>query len=287
MQNSDLTYASSLVWQLIFRSNPNVAIGFQDENLSAKQKSELLIQHLPLTSPWIMAVMIAGYLAVIFAYLPDKNAKHQKLGSFARFLIFLHNAVLAAYSFIVFRENFPVVLGCIKSHASVSDAFQHCDALVGPHTIFWMWTFYLSKYYEFLDTFIHLYRGARPAFLQVYHHIGVVVLQWLGFYFINPTCWMMIVFNSFVHTLMYSYYAVATYGWKFPVKQLITSIQLFQFVIFQVIAFSYYMPWNNPTLSETQLYSLAYTQIYVFGLIYLFSVFFYKSYFSKQHEKAE
>lgn len=30
----------------------------------------------------------------------------------------------------------------------------------------YMWVFYVSKYYEFVDTLIIMYRGVRPSFLQ-------------------------------------------------------------------------------------------------------------------------
>jgi len=282
---SSLFTSNSLIWHILLRKDSTVA--FSDKNLSPLEMSQVLVEQLPFSSVWIMPVMIAAYLAIIIAYLPAADAKPQKLRPFSRFAIFVHNLVLAIYSLVVFCQAAPVVLGCIRTQESLSDAFQKCDGLVAPHTTFWMWTFYLSKYYEFLDTFIHLYRGSRPAFLQVYHHIGVVIVEWLGFYYVNPSSWMMIVFNSFVHTIMYSYYAMATYGWRFPVKQLITSVQLVQFLTFQVISFCYYMPWNNETLTQAQVYSIAYTQVYVAGLIYLFSRFFYRSYLATAAKKQE
>ena len=34
------------------------------------------------------------------------------------------------------------------------------------------WYFYLSKYYEFIDTFLIYAKGKKPIFLQTYHHVG-------------------------------------------------------------------------------------------------------------------
>jgi hypothetical protein len=38
-----------------------------------------------------------------------------------------------------------------------------------------IYLFYLSKYYEFFDTFLLYLNGKDPIFLQKYHHIGAVI----------------------------------------------------------------------------------------------------------------
>jgi hypothetical protein len=34
--------------------------------------------------------------------------------------------------------------------------------------------FYISKYYEFLDTWVLVMKGKAPSFLQIYHHVGCI-----------------------------------------------------------------------------------------------------------------
>ena len=36
------------------------------------------------------------------------------------------------------------------------------------------WVFYVSKYYEFIDTWIIMIKGGKPDALQVIHHAGAV-----------------------------------------------------------------------------------------------------------------
>ena len=41
----------------------------------------------------------------------------------------------------------------------------------------WVFHFYLSKYYEFIDTWIILLKDKKPMFLQTFHHAGIVLLM--------------------------------------------------------------------------------------------------------------
>ncbi len=44
---------------------------------------------------------------------------------------------------------------------------------------FWVSHFYISKFWEFLDTWIIILKGKKPILLQTYHHAGVVLLMWM------------------------------------------------------------------------------------------------------------
>ena len=67
---------------------------------------------------------------------------------------------------------------------------------------FWGWMFYVSKFYEVLDTFIILSKGKRSATLQTYHHSGAMLCMWAGIRFMSPPIWMFVFVNSFIHALM-------------------------------------------------------------------------------------
>ena len=67
---------------------------------------------------------------------------------------------------------------------------------------FWGWFFYLSKFYEVLDTFIILAKGKRSATLQTYHHTGAMLCMWAGIRYMSPPIWMFCFINSGIHTLM-------------------------------------------------------------------------------------
>jgi hypothetical protein len=67
---------------------------------------------------------------------------------------------------------------------------------------FYGWFFYLSKFYEVLDTAIILAKGKRSSTLQTYHHAGAMMCMWAGIRFMSPPIWMFVFVNSGIHTLM-------------------------------------------------------------------------------------
>jgi hypothetical protein len=70
---------------------------------------------------------------------------------------------------------------------------------------FYGWIFYLSKFYEVLDTFIILAKGKKSSFLQTYHHAGAMLCMWAGIRYMSPPIWMFVAVNSALHSLMVSY----------------------------------------------------------------------------------
>ena len=71
---------------------------------------------------------------------------------------------------------------------------------------FFGWLFYLSKFYEVVDTLIILAKGKRSTFLQTYHHAGAMFGMWAGIRYMSPPIWMFVTFNSGIHMLMVSTY---------------------------------------------------------------------------------
>ncbi|KAH0543276.1 hypothetical protein FGG08_002440 [Glutinoglossum americanum] len=67
---------------------------------------------------------------------------------------------------------------------------------------FYGWIFYLSKFYEVVDTAIILAKGKRSSTLQVYHHAGAMLCMWAGIRYMAPPIFMFCLFNSCIHTMM-------------------------------------------------------------------------------------
>ena len=95
------------------------------------------------------------------------------------------------------------------------------------------WLFYISKFYEVLDTFIILAKGKPSSTLQTYHHAGAMMCMWAGIRFMSCPIWVFVLFNSFIHSLMYFYYTLTAFSVKVPVgiKRTLTSMQITQFVL--------------------------------------------------------
>lgn len=70
---------------------------------------------------------------------------------------------------------------------------------------FYGWIFYLSKFYEVLDTFIILAKGKYSSTLQTYHHAGAMMCMWAGMRYMSAPIWMFAFVNSGIHAMMVSH----------------------------------------------------------------------------------
>ncbi|KAJ5701280.1 hypothetical protein N7488_008828 [Penicillium malachiteum] len=70
--------------------------------------------------------------------------------------------------------------------------------------IYIYWIFYMSKFYEIVDTLIILARGKTSSTLQTFHHAGVVLIGWTGLRNESPMAPPGAMMNAGVHTLMVS-----------------------------------------------------------------------------------
>ena len=69
---------------------------------------------------------------------------------------------------------------------------------------FYGWLFYLSKFYEVIDTAIILAKGKKSQTLQTFHHTGAMLCMWAGIRYMSPPIWMFVFINSGLHALMVS-----------------------------------------------------------------------------------
>jgi len=139
-----------------------------------------------------------------------------------------------------------------------------------------IYLFYISKYYEFFDTFLMYLNNKKPIFLQKYHHIGAVINWHLTYVYKVDAILYVTLFNSFVHTIMYSYYlgCLLKFNQVKVIKKYITTIQILQFVSLLYNAYLYRPPietWFNYSL----IMSFA---LYTVGLIVLFAKFYSTTY---------
>ncbi|KAI4145158.1 MAG: hypothetical protein LQ341_002457 [Variospora aurantia] len=106
---------------------------------------------------------------------------------------------------------------------------------------FYGWLFYLSKFYEIVDTFIILAKGKNTAFFQTYHHAGAMFCVWSGIRYMSPPIWIFVTVNSAIHTLMYAYYALSSLGIQVlpNLKALITTPQIVQIIFGATIAIAH------------------------------------------------
>ena len=204
---------------------------------------------------------IAGYVA----YPKQLRIKPSLL----YILSLIHNGALVAFSAWTF-----ISLSQILYTDGV--VFQPNYYFKNPQfdrVIYW---FYLSKYYEFFDTFLLYLNGKTPIFLQKYHHIGAVICWHLTYVYTVDTVWIPSIANSFVHTIMYSYYlgCLLKINQVRFIKKYITTLQLIQLFSTMVISNVLY----TPVETTRNVYLMWVVNIYNIGLILSFIQFYNRTY---------
>lgn len=136
----------------------------------------------------------------------------------------------------------------------------------------------LSKLLDFMDTFFFVLRkkSSQLTPLHLYHHASVPFCVWLAVAF-APTAGVngiFPIFNSLVHVVMYSYYALSAMGpaiqkylwWK----KYITQIQLVQFIIFFFYGGTYFFYQTNwprvlmyTAIAQPPLYLVMFFSFYI------------------------
>jgi len=84
------------------------------------------------------------------------------------FLSVIHNGLLVVFS----AWTFVSLSQILYNDGIVLQSNYYFQNPQFDTVIYW---FYISKYYEFFDTFLLYLNGKSPIFLQKYHHIGAVV----------------------------------------------------------------------------------------------------------------
>lgn len=146
-------------------------------------------------------------------------------------------------------SSWGVTNQAIKLAGTIPDSTD-VGRLWGEGLAFYGWLFYLSKFYEVLDTVIILAKGKQSSELQMFHHAGVMLCVWAGIRYMSPPIWMFVFINSGLHTLMvslqrltklleifadscqYTYYSLSSLTIQVPrgLKRTLTFLQIAQIV---------------------------------------------------------
>ncbi|EST04868.1 GNS1/SUR4 membrane protein [Kalmanozyma brasiliensis GHG001] len=194
-------------------------------------------------SPWLPLGFSLAYYIIAHAangiVKRNGNKDYTKAPGFQakilRFLVLVHNAALAVYSGWTWAMMFPLVVDFFvqgwRSAGFEGVKLALCSMPTNfPHLGKYAYIFYISKYYEVVDSIILLLKGKRVSNLQSYHHAGAIICMWVAYRYQSQPVWVFCVFNSFVHTWMYTYYFCAAMRWPFPraVKRNLTTMQIAQ-----------------------------------------------------------
>ncbi|XP_071873764.1 very long chain fatty acid elongase 6-like [Bombus fervidus] len=150
-------------------------------------------------------------------------------------------------------------------------------------TAFWAFLFTLSKIVELGDTIFIVLRKQPLIFLHWYHHITVLLYTWYSYAEVSATGRWFITMNFFVHSWMYSYYALKAMRFRIPkwIAIIITTLQLTQMIVGCVIVFAAYCYIQTNECNVT-LYNIKISMLMYFSYFILFARFFQQAYLSNK-----
>ncbi|GAA5960832.1 hypothetical protein JCM21900_002298 [Sporobolomyces salmonicolor] len=178
-----------------------------------------------------------------------QNGRNRIQGKGWNVVVVAHNIFLAVYSGWTFLGTAPQVLGSFwrgfmqNGFPGLVHAFCDSEFVLWGSQQFprFAYIFYVSKFYEIVDTAILLLKGKKVGMLQSYHHTGAIWTMYAAFRAQAMPIWLFCCFNSFIHTLMYTYYALTAMRLPFPrfLKKSLTRMQITQFLVGGSLAASY------------------------------------------------
>lgn len=179
----------------------------------------------------IVAISLVYYVTLLLLsnYIRRRELKIGHTKTFIR-LAACHNVVLSITSLLMNIQATSAIRAVVSAtswkHAVCTPAGRQLPTSFENALLI----FQLSKIYEFLDTHILLLRGKSLTPLHVWHHSTVMfeVAGWLQFNVSLGVSGMW--FNTFVHVVMYAYFAAALYKRNIPGKVIITISQIVQFI---------------------------------------------------------
>lgn len=189
-------------------------------------------------SYWPTWGLLATYLLIV--YYGPKVMRDREAFEF-RYTLFFYNMILVVMNFHIFYQ-ITSSMWRLKYNLSCQpvDYSDNPDELRIAHAIWW---YYFSKCVEFFDTLFFILRKKdnQITFLHVYHHATMFPIWYIGVKLVpggQSAFGAMI--NSFVHVIMYAYYAISALGPSYQKylwwKKYLTRLQLVQFVAAMVHA---------------------------------------------------
>jgi GNS1/SUR4 family len=222
--------------------------------------------------------------------LEDATAKDMGPQLWLVRFIALHNFLLFVFSAAVAVGSWKSVLQHYDEHGAY---LTYCDphkTLWNQHHLgYWSTLFYLSKYYEWIDTWILvLKKGTGGAsFLQYYHHAGIVLAMYGGV--ASQSSWLawVVLLNSVIHTFMYLYFFVKTLKPSLQIRaaRYLTQAQMLQFVV-GILGSAGVLVMGDSCDTSSSRFSLAFLQVYGLGLLALFAAFHRRKYQTTKRNAA-
>ena len=149
-----------------------------------------------------------------------------------RYPLILWNIGLATFSILGVIRCLPQFIH-IFTTKGFSASYCEADYFWDLRVHVWYWLFYMSKVVELFDTMFILLRGGKLNFLHWIHHALTLFICWFESGYMRSNFQWTVNMNLFVHSFMYSHYALTALRYTIH-KSLrigITTLQIIQMAI--------------------------------------------------------
>lgn len=198
--------------------------------------ADLRVRHYPLagSGPEVLIAILVSYLLFVKRIGPAlmKNRPAFVL----RGPMLLYNSFMVCVNIYFFYE---IVRRCDYGRRFLDFKFPNRNDYSEEvlHEIHVGFLCYLTRFLDLLDTIFFVLRKKynQITFLHLYHHTLVPIIGWMCLKLAPqaPVVGLFLIFNTLIHSIMYLYYALATFGpevrkylwWK----KYVTQLQLLQF----------------------------------------------------------
>lgn len=230
---------------------------------------------------WTPAVVItsAYFCIILLGKFIMRNRKPFELKT----ALNIHNLILLVMSVGMLLGGLFEIFNTVLKHPFL-DVYCSSTERNGSYTLskgglFWSYLFYISKFYEFVDTVFIVLRKKPLIFLHFYHHIIVVPLSLSFirhgmFFYLNG-----VISNALIHSFMYYSYYKTSIGKPPAWKIHLTKAQIVQFVwgVSSFLPFPFVCGYNFTSLAGP-MFVFWFNEAVLISFFFLFMSFFFKRY---------
>ena len=194
----------------------------------------------PFNDIYLVMLSSSLYIGFVLLYAFTPSVRNIFKLSNTRPLVNIHNVVLCVGSLIMcVGTGYEVIKRSILERSVLWLVCESPSTEANGALWFWSYVYYLSKYYELIDTILQFLSNKTPPnfFLHVYHHSLVIFMSWAWIDTQASSQFVGIFMNTLVHVVMYYYFYLKSIGINPWWKSYVTSFQIVQFIFSLVIIF--------------------------------------------------
>lgn len=236
-------------------------------------------------TPYPMLTLFATYLFFVYRAGPKfmENRKAYRLKNTIRVYNILQVAACAFILLFYNRTEFSFEYGWKCGPRNEMEDEITPKRLLSIQSF---WFFVLFRAFEFIETVFFVFRKKQNqiSVLHVYHHMAVVTLLWIHFKY-SGSCSdsFIVLFNTAVHLVMYSYYFLSSFEsikkLTSLIKPLITSTQIVQLFVILIHCVRQLLSCGASKVYYLQAANVAF-------LIFMFLKFYWNSYCRQEKSKS-